>query len=97
MRVLLDEHLDHRLKPWFDSDLEVATVHERGWGGKKNGELLELAQPEFDVLVTMDRGIEHQQNVTNLPSSSLFWGLEVRVRAKITSDIYAHFYPVVLP
>jgi predicted nuclease of predicted toxin-antitoxin system len=30
MRVLLDEHLDRRLKPMFDSRFEVVTVHEHG-------------------------------------------------------------------
>ena len=35
---------------------------ERGWKGKKYGELLRAAQQEFDVLITMDKGIEHQQN-----------------------------------
>lgn len=30
---------------------------------KKNGELLDAAQYEFDALITMDRGIEHQQNL----------------------------------
>jgi len=39
------------------------TVRERGWGGKKNGELLRVAELEFDVLVTLDRNMEHQQNL----------------------------------
>ncbi|MDQ2695700.1 MAG: DUF5615 family PIN-like protein, partial [Pseudomonadota bacterium] len=63
MRVLLDENLDRRLKRAFESDFDVVTVTERGWSGKTNGELLRLAEVEFDVLVTMDRGIEHQQNL----------------------------------
>lgn len=66
MRVLLDEHLDRRLKPLFDRSFEVVTVRERGWGGKQNGALLRAAQAEFDALVTMDQGIEHQQNLGTL-------------------------------
>ncbi|HEX8691068.1 MAG TPA: DUF5615 family PIN-like protein [Longimicrobium sp.] len=66
MRVLLDEQLDHRLKPLFDPQLEVWTVLERGWDGMKNGALLRAAQTEFDAFVTMDRGIPHQQNVSAL-------------------------------
>ena len=65
MRVLLDENLDRRLKKAFEAQIEVMTVIERGWGGKKNGELLRLAEQEFDVLVTMDRNLEHQQNLRN--------------------------------
>ncbi len=66
MRVLLDEHLDRRLKPLFDRRFEVVTVRERGWSGKKNGPLLRAAQEEFDALITMDWSIEHQQNLWNL-------------------------------
>ena len=63
MRVLLDENVDRRLKRSFDEDFEVTTVTERGWSGMKNGELLRAAEREFDALVTMDRNMEHQQNL----------------------------------
>ena len=63
MRVLLDEQIDWRLKRLFDLGHVVETVRERGWVGKRNGELLRLAAPVFDVLLTMDRGIEYQQNL----------------------------------
>lgn len=63
MRVLLDENLDRRLKQHFPPEAEALTVQERGWGSKENGELLGLAQAEFDVFVTMDRGIPHQQDL----------------------------------
>lgn len=63
MRVLLDENFDRRLKRSFDDEFEVVTVPERGWSGKKNGALLRAAEQEFDVLVTMDRSMEHQQNL----------------------------------
>ena len=66
MRVLLDEQLDGRLKPLFDSSFEVVTVLERGWGSLKNGQLLRAAQAEFDAMVTMDRGIPHQQNLREI-------------------------------
>lgn len=60
MRVLLDENVDRRLRPLFDSTFEVIMVIEYGWGGLTNGALLNAAQHEFDVLVTMDRNIPHQ-------------------------------------
>lgn len=66
MRLLLDEHLDRRLKRFFGTEHEVVTVRERGWGSMKNGELIEGAQREFDALVTMDQGIPHQQNLTGV-------------------------------
>ena len=64
MRVLLDENLDWRLVRYFDADFQVATVSRLGWKGKRNGELLQQATATFDALVTMDKGIEHQQNLS---------------------------------
>ena len=66
MRVLLDENMDRRLKRAFDSDFAMMTVTERGWSGKRNGELLRLAEAEFDALVTMDKSIEYQQNLNRI-------------------------------
>jgi hypothetical protein len=38
-----------------------------GWAGKKNGELLKLmAADGFEVLVTVDQNIRHQQNLAPL-------------------------------
>ena len=43
---------------------QVATVGEMGWAGTKNGRLLTLAEAaSFEVLLTIDRNIEHQQNM----------------------------------
>lgn len=56
--------LDRRLKRWLPEGVEVVTVRERGWASKKNGELLILAEKEFDVLLTTDRGIPHQQDIS---------------------------------
>ena len=63
MRVLLDENLDWRVVRYFDADFQVTTVSRHGWKGMRNGELLEQAAATFDALVTMDKGIEHQQNL----------------------------------
>ncbi|CAN5778928.1 MAG: DUF5615 family PIN-like protein [Rubrobacteraceae bacterium] len=64
MRILLDENVDRRLKRDFAEGHEVLTVAEAGWAGKQNGELLRLAEKEFDGFVTTDRGIPHQQNLS---------------------------------
>ena len=64
IRVLLDENLPRKLK--WSLDAEVVTVPERGWGGIKNSRLLRLAASEFDVLLTMDRGMEYQQNLREI-------------------------------
>ena len=61
MRVLLDECVPRALRDDIP-DYEVQTVAEVGWAGVKNGELLRLAATAFDVLITVDRNLEYQQN-----------------------------------
>jgi hypothetical protein len=61
-RVLLDENLPHRLRPRLP-EFDVWTVTLAGWAGIKNGALLELAEASFDVFVTADQNIPHQQNL----------------------------------
>lgn len=64
MRVLLDECLPKKLKRLLPGH-EVWTTAEKGWAGKRNGELLALAQAEFDALLTVDRSLRFQQRVAN--------------------------------
>jgi hypothetical protein len=42
---------------------ECQTVRRAGYGSKKNGELLMLAEGRWDVLLTRDRNIKYQQNI----------------------------------
>jgi hypothetical protein len=58
MRILLEECVPRRLKAHFPVEFVVNTVQEKGWSGMRNGELMGLAQVEFDAFVTMDRSIE---------------------------------------
>jgi hypothetical protein len=37
-----------------------------GWAGFKNGDLLTLASEQFDIFVTMDRNLSHQQDLASL-------------------------------
>ena len=64
IRVLLDESVPERLRRSFSEDFVVETVGYREWKGLKNGELLRVAEEHFDALVTVDRGLRHQQNVS---------------------------------
>ena len=36
-----------------------------GWAGTKNGQLLALAEKEFDVFITVDRNLSFEQNLPN--------------------------------
>ena len=67
MNLLLDECVDRRLAKHI-TGFSVRTVAEMGWAGIKNGQLLSLAQSQFDVFVTVDRNMSFQQN---LPSFTI--------------------------
>ena len=66
MRVLLDEQVPVGLAHLLQGH-RTDTVASRGWAGVTNGELLQHMRGEYDVLVTMDRGIRFQQNLQGLP------------------------------
>ncbi|HKB67036.1 MAG TPA: DUF5615 family PIN-like protein [Pyrinomonadaceae bacterium] len=64
MRVLLDECVPRKLRRELTGH-EVLTVTERGWSGVENGELLALAEAEFDVFLTVDQNLKYQQNLAS--------------------------------
>jgi predicted nuclease of predicted toxin-antitoxin system len=67
MKILLDECVTKRLKPHLPQH-DVATVTEKGWSGLKNGQLMAAASGEgFDILLTIDKNLQHQQNIGKYP------------------------------
>ena len=63
-KLLLDECIPRKFKSHL-SGYDCVTVPEAGWAGTKNGELLTLAENAgFQVFVSLDQGIEFQQNLT---------------------------------
>jgi hypothetical protein len=62
MRLLLDENLPRKLAEHLLGH-ECRTVVECSWSGKTNGELLRLADSQFDVLLTLDKNLPYQQNL----------------------------------
>ena len=62
MNILIDENLPRKLVAHLEGH-ECRTVVQCGWSGKKNGELLAVADPLFDVLLTLDKNLPYQQNL----------------------------------
>jgi hypothetical protein len=76
VRVLFDQGTPVPLRR-FLSGHKVVTAFEAGWSEISNGELLAKAEQQFDVLITTDRQLRYQQNLTGrtiailvLPSAS---------------------------
>jgi predicted nuclease of predicted toxin-antitoxin system len=63
VNILLDENLDWRLRRDLPGHA-VESVPLIGWAGLKNGVLLAEAEKRFDLLVTMDSNMVHQQDLT---------------------------------
>lgn len=80
MRLLLDECIPRRLRAELLGH-DAKTVQDMGWAGVKNGALLRLANGQFDALLTVDQGIEYQQNL-----SGLMIGIVVMVAASNDVD-----------
>lgn len=63
MKVLLNECLTRKAKRYL-SELDIVTVHEASFNGLKNGKLLKAAEEAgFNILLTIDKNIDSQQNV----------------------------------
>lgn len=63
MRILLDECVPwpmHRLLEGND----CRTAQQCGWTGVKNGDLIRLAEQEFDLFLTADQNLRYQQNLS---------------------------------
>ena len=74
MRVLVDECLPRQLRQWLiaeSPEWSVLTVQDSGWASMKNGALLRVANGSFDVLLTADKNLHHQQNFAGLDISVL--------------------------
>jgi predicted nuclease of predicted toxin-antitoxin system len=62
VRILFDQGTPAPLRDHLPGH-SVETAFEKGWSMLRNGELLAKAEAEFDLLVTTDRNLRHQQNL----------------------------------
>jgi predicted nuclease of predicted toxin-antitoxin system len=84
MKILIDECLPDELKDSVTAmGYECETVRRAGYGSKKNGEPLMLAEGQWDVLLTSDRNIKYQQNMTGRSVSILI----LRVKSNRMKDL----------
>jgi predicted nuclease of predicted toxin-antitoxin system len=85
MRILIDECIPRKFKMSLHGH-ECKTVPEVGLSGKKNGDVLASAESQgFDVFLTLDQGLEYEQNLAGRRIAILI------LRAK--SNRLAHLLP----
>jgi predicted nuclease of predicted toxin-antitoxin system len=66
MKLLLDECMPRRLKRDFAGH-NVSTIEEAGFKGLRNGILIRSASGIFEIIITVDKNIRHQQSKKTLP------------------------------
>jgi hypothetical protein len=83
LRILLDGCLPKDLRKHLVGH-ECKTVPDAGFSGKQNGEILALAeQAGWEVFLTIDQGIEYQQNLAGRTISLAL----VRARSNRLADL----------
>jgi predicted nuclease of predicted toxin-antitoxin system len=87
MRILLDENfpLDFA-KLLVANEVTILHVHSLGWSGIKNGDLLRRTSSVCEVLITLDRNLEFQQNTKMLP----FGVVVLYARSNRIADLTPH-------
>lgn len=63
MKILFDQGTPAPLRSYLKSHT-IFTAYEKGWQNLKNGDLLAAAEGNFDLLVTTDKNLRYQQNIT---------------------------------
>jgi hypothetical protein len=64
VRILFDQGTPVPLRRYLPNH-QIATAFELGWGTLKNGEMLTKAEEAgYELLVTTDRNLKYQQNLS---------------------------------
>ncbi len=84
MRILFDQGTPVPLRTHLVGHI-VSTAFEKGWSDLKNGDLLKHAAAEFDVLISTDQNLRHQQGLAGsqlavLVSTTTSWP---RIRSQV--------------
>ena len=76
---------------------ECKTAQQCGWGGKTNGELLRLAESQFDLFVTSDQNIRYQQSLAGRQIAILELSTndlrKIQAAAQLMSSVVASLQP----
>ncbi len=93
MKILIDECVPRPIIKFFVGH-HAKTAQEIGWGAYNNGQLLRLAENEYDLFITSDKNIRYQQNLIDrriaiLVLSTNHWGTIRANSGKIVAAVEA--------
>jgi hypothetical protein len=76
MRILFDQGVPLPIRAYLEKH-KVRTAAQEGWDTLKNGELLAVAEAAgFDVLLTTDKNIRYQQDLSERKIALVVLGLQ---------------------
>jgi hypothetical protein len=96
VRILFDQGTPVPLRKHLPGHT-VATAFEKGRSTLRNGELLTKAEAEFDLLVTTDRNLPHQQNVAGRKLAIVVPPTTSWPRLRVVADQIAEFVGATQP
>lgn len=64
MTILFDQGVPMPLRRHLGGHT-VSTSYEMGWSELSNGKLLAVAEEQFEVFITTDKRLRHEQNLSN--------------------------------
>lgn len=92
MKVLLDHCVPRPLRRHLPGHA-VKAASDMGWALVKNGDLIRIAEAEFEVLITCDKNLRYQQNlkhrklaIVELPTNHMQTVLELAPRIRAALD-----------
>ncbi len=81
-KILRDECIPRPLAQYLPGHY-VRTVPQMGWASIVNGDLIDHAEADFEVFITVDKGILYQQNLR----STILGFIVLRVRSNRLEDL----------
>ncbi len=63
MKILFDQGTPAPLRHHFTEHV-VTIAYDLGWGNLANGDLLNAAEGAFDAMITTDKNLRYQQNMS---------------------------------
>jgi predicted nuclease of predicted toxin-antitoxin system len=82
VRILIDECVPRQIRSRLPGHY-VRTAREAGFGGYKNGRLIKAAEKDFDLMITSDKNLRYQQNLSGRTLSILLLSTNDRTAIEI--------------
>ena len=93
MTIILDENLPQGLRRML-APRPVTTAQQASYAGLENGQLLAALEGVFDILITADKNLRYQQNLTGrqlsiieLPTNR--WPSYARFKPRLSRQLIA--------